>query len=251
MRTKSPAFLIAILLLAVSMAALLSPIAGAAQASLPINIGNNAELTLQAHNSGWPGNGTSSNPYVIANLAISAGGSGAAISIANTNAHLIIEGCALGQATYGVYTNNVSNLTVEGNQLSTAFGAFLVETTNSTVTGNSITGSDDGIHMGSSSNITVSQNTISGVGDVRHPPWMWILPTSLSPTIPSTVRRTTASTRMEARNSLSNNSIISAQFCGVFLDFDTSFNNVTNNTITGAASEGVYSNGTSHLISET
>ena len=243
-----PVAVITAILILTSLMVLLSPIGGAATGtSLPISIENNASLAIQAQTNGWPGNGTASNPYIIANLDISATGSQPDISIADTNAHLTIDRCTLGQATYGVHVNDASNVTVEGNQLSSSFGVFLVNTVNSSIFGNTVSGSDDGIYLSSSSDIGISYNTINSAGDDG-------IHLDVDTTNITVANNTVNGVENDgifsdgSDNSISFNSIGSSQYCGVFLDFDNSYNTVDNNTITNAANEGVYSNGTGDLI---
>ncbi len=56
----------------------------------PIVVHNNTDLAYLIATNGWPGDGSSSNPYLIGDLEINATGASNAISIGNTSSHLII-----------------------------------------------------------------------------------------------------------------------------------------------------------------
>jgi len=59
----------------------------------PIHITNDVDFAVQAEMKGWPGNGTQSDPYVIANLSIVS--SSNCIDIQSVEAFFIIRNCAL------------------------------------------------------------------------------------------------------------------------------------------------------------
>jgi hypothetical protein len=85
MRSKSLSVLIvAILLLSALFTALPLSASAAPVVSSSIRIDGEADLATEADTNGWPGDGTASSPYVIANLSIDHPAKGVGIFIGNT-----------------------------------------------------------------------------------------------------------------------------------------------------------------------
>jgi len=82
-------------------------IAGTPHGPIVISYDNNFSDTALAE--GWPGDGSSGNPYIIDGLDIDlAGGTGSCISIANTHANFTISNCYLtGALGFGIYLDDV------------------------------------------------------------------------------------------------------------------------------------------------
>ena len=115
----------------------------------PIIVHNETELAdLMALNQ-WPGDGSSSHPYLIGNLEINATGSSNAISIGNTSSYLIITNSLLANAS----------------SMSAGFGAgaglSLFNTSNVLIVNNTISDCRYGIVVRNSTLTTAYNNTIS------------------------------------------------------------------------------------------
>ncbi|MHA1485271.1 MAG: NosD domain-containing protein [Candidatus Thorarchaeota archaeon] len=110
----------------------------------PIVILSDSDFAAQ----GWPGSGTSGDPYRIEHLAIDLNSTdGHCIEIQSTNAHFVVYNCTLTEATglgySGIYLNDVQNGRLEANN---------------------ITGNDIGILLGNSNFNNILNNTISNHG---------------------------------------------------------------------------------------
>jgi len=87
----------------------------------PILIVNDTDFAAQASSEGWPGTGTSGDPYIIEGYDIDrAGTPGACIEIRNTQVHFIIRNCLLHGANdtgggSGILLWNVTNGVIESN----------------------------------------------------------------------------------------------------------------------------------------
>ncbi len=80
-------------------------------AHVPILIDGTGDFVAQ----GWPGAGTSGDPYVIAGLNITYGIGLACIAIFNTDAYFVIRDCYIGQnsALNGIHLENTTHATLE------------------------------------------------------------------------------------------------------------------------------------------
>ena len=80
-------------------------------AHVPILIDGTGDFVAQ----GWPGSGTSGDPYVIASLNITYGIGLACIAIFNTDAYFVIRDCYIGQnsALNGIHLENTTHATLE------------------------------------------------------------------------------------------------------------------------------------------
>lgn len=111
----------------------------------PIVIDGDANFTATAQAEGWPGNGTSENPFIIENLDIDLGGApGDCITILNTLVHFIIRDC---------------NLT--GASIDPGSGIYLFNIVNGKLINNTCNGNDNGIYLDYSRSSTLSNNTCS------------------------------------------------------------------------------------------
>ena len=129
-----------------------------------IHIDNN--WTAARDNGICYGNGTYSEPYIIEDLEINSGGSGTCILIENSNVYFKIENCTL-TAGYpypnaGIQLKNV----IEGDLVInyctfSAFGLYLENCNNITISGNIANNNGYGIKLDNSNNNNISENTAS------------------------------------------------------------------------------------------
>ena len=130
----------------------------------PINIDGNANFSTTATNEGWPGDGSNSSPYVIANYSIEAGGV-SGIRIANVDVYFIIENVHVNGSTnfqVGAFqlTRTQNGHIINSNSSDGYYGIHLVESNNNSLTGNLVTSNDrDGIHLHDSSNNNLTGNS--------------------------------------------------------------------------------------------
>ena len=115
------------------------------------------------------GTGTYSEPYVIGDLVIDAGGSGSPIRIEHSDVYFIIENCTLSnsQLSYqnaGIHLNSVDNgRLIDNNCSSNYYGIYLSSSYNITISGNNVSDSlNNGIYLtGSSTHNRITNNTVS------------------------------------------------------------------------------------------
>ncbi|MHA2359648.1 MAG: right-handed parallel beta-helix repeat-containing protein, partial [Candidatus Thorarchaeota archaeon] len=161
----------------------------------PIYIDGDANFSTTALAEGWPGDGSSGNPFVIDNLDIDLGGVAEnCINITNTQVNFTISNCYLTGANLsygtGIYLENVTHGKLIGNTIyNNVFNILLIEShsvliknntainsgysiylhdssfNNTIVDNNCSFNSNRGIHLGSSSNNnTVINNTSNNNG---------------------------------------------------------------------------------------
>jgi len=114
------------------------------------------------------GRGTYSDPYIIENVKIDAGGTGSGIFIENSKVYFIIINCMLYNSGFtdidaGTMLKSVSNGTIINNNFSNnnRRGIILDNSDNNTVTGNIVNNNDYGIFLDISDNNTVSGNNVT------------------------------------------------------------------------------------------
>ncbi len=127
----------------------------------PITITSNADFAAQ----GWPGNGTSGNPYVIEGLNITA--DAICISIKDTTVFFVVKDCVISSgiisSTNGIDLDIVANGTIQDSIIDqhlvgiVLFGSVSCNITSNTVSSNS----HNGIHLYNSDNCTLTNNTAS------------------------------------------------------------------------------------------
>jgi parallel beta-helix repeat protein len=128
------------------------------------------------NNSGWvdfrndencTGSGTYSDPYIIKDLVINAGGSGNGILIENSNVYFKIENCSIYYAEWGsdagIRLLNVNNSQLIGNDCKFSYLGIDLSSGcyNNTITGNIVSNNGGGIHLWISNNNTISGNTVN------------------------------------------------------------------------------------------
>lgn len=133
-----------------------------------IFITSNAFFTIQAVSEGWPGNGTSFNPYIIENLNITTSLE-SLITIHNTDVYFQIRDNLLihdtTQSSYehgGIWFNNVKNGMIINNEIRNSnSGILITESTNITITGNKIINNTyTGMGLFLLTGSTITNNTI-------------------------------------------------------------------------------------------
>ena len=127
----------------------------------PIYITSNADFASE----GFPGSGTSEDPFFIAGYSITAT-TEHCIYIQNTDAYFVIRDCLLkgemsedGIRFSGVVHGAIQNNTISGNFV----GMSISSSSNNTIVDNTFSGNlYSGVRIGGSSNNTIENNTISG-----------------------------------------------------------------------------------------
>jgi parallel beta-helix repeat protein len=120
------------------------PIDGNYVTHAPIAISSDSNFASQAASEGWLGDGTESNPYLIANYEINGSASGYCIAIQSTNVYFTIQNCYLHNASgpdyKGIDLYGVKNGTITGNVISENYrGIFFYQSGYCTVVNNSFT----------------------------------------------------------------------------------------------------------------
>ncbi|MFX1283027.1 MAG: right-handed parallel beta-helix repeat-containing protein [Promethearchaeota archaeon] len=145
---------------------------------ITINGNNNFSTLIRDEN--WPGDGTSSNPYVIEGLTLNGPNSIALISIWNTDAYFIINNCTLNGGAIGILLTNVTNAYISNSLIqNNNRGIYLNLSNNNLIADNTITINKYGILLGSDllhlppstvNNNTIINNTI--YNNVESGVWM-------------------------------------------------------------------------------
>lgn len=195
-----------------------------------IRINNNTDFARMAQLEGWPGNGSSNNPYIISNYTIDAHGAGVAIFIGNTTVHFIIENCTLHNTSSvswlygvgaGVHLYNVENGTVRDSNIydNARYGVYIEgNSRNNTISNNSIGNNGwNGIYcdMDSSHNLIVN-NSIFGNN------WNGIY------------------LELSSGNIIRDNAVFNNTNYGIYLDLNSENNTVINNTLHNSGNGDIY-----------
>lgn len=149
-----------------------------------ITIDDDLDFAAHASSEGWPGDGSSTDPYIISGYEIDATGFRDAVLIGNTTVHFVVSACYLHNANYagielfsanhGLLENNncsynlwdgillyrSANVTVNASSCysNAKYDIELSSSSSSVVSNNSLTGSERGIYAHSSSLITICMN---------------------------------------------------------------------------------------------
>ncbi len=122
------------------------------------SIDGDAELNSTVASNGWPGDGSSSNPYVISGYRFN--GSRFMIKIFNTNQYILIENNEFSiEGTQGIYLESVNYVTIRNNtftDLSLSIDFFY--STNIAIVENSFVGDGESIYSEGNSGINVTAN---------------------------------------------------------------------------------------------
>jgi len=124
----------------------------------PINITSDADFDIQ----GWPGNGSSVNPYIIEGLSITTDAE--CINITDTTVYFEVKNCILSGGSEhfgsGIVLNNVFNGTI---QYCTIYmhnhGIYLVNSNNCKITSNAVSSNSFGFALYDSDYCTLTNNT--------------------------------------------------------------------------------------------
>ena len=178
----------------------------------PITISGDTDFATQASLNSWPGNGSSTNPYIIQNLQIiNNTNSSQGISISGVTKYFIIRNNYIemtGLNTYGIYLYQTSNVgTIYNNTLynNTQYGVYLYYSHNTTVSNNYFSyNKQAGLHTFYTNSTTITYNTFDSNNDGIY------------------LRR--SSHNLVMHNTISNNTE------GIFHQADTNYNTYYNNT---------------------
>lgn len=134
---------------------------------VPINIVGDSQLQDAATSESWPGDGTSTNPYIIGDYDIDGQFNTSAISIQDTTLYLNIQDCYVHGATLaGIRLSNVINAKLLRDVCSgSPYGIFLDASTGNSIVGCDSSGnSNRGILISYSGFSRVENNTFSSNG---------------------------------------------------------------------------------------
>lgn len=139
----------------------------------PILIANNSDFEIQ----GWPGNGTSEDPYVIEGISINAAKGVHCIEIRNTRAIFVVKGSYLSHygdewiggshSSTGIRLFNSTYGTIESNTFdSNGVGVYILMSNNTSIDDNDFSGMyDNAIRSSVSSHVTISDNICDSYED--------------------------------------------------------------------------------------
>jgi parallel beta-helix repeat protein len=213
--------------LATLITALPGPGSAAPTPSGSIRIDSEADLASMDAENSWPGDGSITNPYVIANLSINNPAKGVGIFIGNTTSYVRIENCIISNVAYlsdpygpgaGIELYQASNVEVRGNTISTAkLGVYMSASSNNTFHNNTISGTsgNDAVFLQFGSNNLIDANIIT------NSQWHAVA-----------LDNTTS-------NIISNNTLTSPTYCGLGLWYSDG-NVLYNNSIVNAGAHGIY-----------
>ncbi len=128
----------------------------------PIIIDSNADFSSL----GFPGNGSSINPYIIENLSIvSLSETGSAIQIGSTHSYFIIRNCVLSAEYLGIFIQDTvipGTAQIINNTITSISndGGGICCSGNTTIENNTISGFMQGIHLNYASYSTIKGNNI-------------------------------------------------------------------------------------------
>jgi parallel beta-helix repeat protein len=154
--------------------------------------------------------------------AFSAGGSGDAIVVERDN--IVVDGAGYtvqgawtwNEPTEGIFLSGRTNVTVRNTQITGfAYGIVLLSSSNSSVSGNSVANGFEGIGLYRCSNSTVSENNVTGIS------YYGIMLSGSS------------------HNSVSGNSVINNYLDGIWLTYDSNYNNICGNNIAANSNYGL------------
>lgn len=187
----------------------------------PIVINGDANFSDTARAEGWPGDGSSSTPYIIENLDFVLGPTPmSSINISHTRSHFVIRGCNL-----------------VGPSATLSYGIFLENVTNGQIVNNDIAAYEDAIRiLGKSMNIFVSGNNCSNnLFGIR-------IFDSSSVTVTDNISNDSFNYGIYLRDSNSStvtNNTCNGNLYGIFL-YNTNFSTVTDNTCNNNTNSGMY-----------
>ncbi len=142
---------------------------GIARTDAPLRI--NGDEDFQGH--GFPGSGTTNDPYMIQGYEIDGGGYGYGIFIGNATVHFTLRNCVVFNATgrlwdhhyldTGIYIYNSRNGTLENNEVrdNGDTGIRIYSSSNNLVNHNTLIGNRLGMVLSGSGDNTIDHNTIS------------------------------------------------------------------------------------------
>jgi parallel beta-helix repeat protein len=167
MRSKLLIGILSALLFLNSTVVLIPSTAGATLAlSDPIYIYSNNDLVAQADLNGWPGNGTITNPFVIADMRFE-DSSYTAIIISRVDMNVIIRNCTFINTTVAIEMDLSNNITITDNIITGGYeGIVIWNGSGLIIHNNTIKGVSYGLYFTETDGNIVSNNTISNIEDV-------------------------------------------------------------------------------------
>ena len=212
-----------------------------------IHIDGNSEWIAFKNDGKCTGNGTYSEPYVIEDLVIDAGGWESGILIENSDVFFKIENCTFYDS--GGFTpsdhaiielSNANNGNLTNNNCSNNYrGIYLSNSYNNTISGNIATNNNNfGIFLASSDGNTLSDNNIS-YNDIYGICLEWSDRNILSDNNASYNVYSGINLHQSENNSLSNNNASYNVFDGIYID-KSEFNILLGNTVKNNSEYGVF-----------
>ena len=208
----------------------------------PISINNNTDfITL-----GFPGQGTSTDPYVIENYMF-INSTTVLINIQFTTSHFIIRNCLLNginKGNDGIYLNDVFFGLIDNNSIFNSYYAIWLDTTDyCNISRNSVYLNMQGIYLGSSSNNSVFNNSITN--NQGHGIYLY---SSEDNNISSNIfSNNNYGVRFDTStfNTISDNSISYNNMNGIHLQTSSSNNDLSSNNIFNNVESGIWLNSSS------
>jgi parallel beta-helix repeat protein len=125
----------------------------------PIHIYGNDEFQATAIAQNWPGDGSSSAPYVIDGLVLS--GTNSFIEIRNSDVYFQISNCDISYGYNGIYLYNVKNGHIVNNTIyNNDHGILLDNSNNCIIANNTLHDNDWGVSLWSSENNIIINNNV-------------------------------------------------------------------------------------------
>ncbi|MBS3816007.1 MAG: right-handed parallel beta-helix repeat-containing protein [Candidatus Thermoplasmatota archaeon] len=138
----------------------------------PIWIDNDTDLSDQANQENWTGNGTSENPYLIEGYEINGNVSGYGIYMGNVTDHFVVKDCQIYNASgnttdgfqnSGLYLNNTINGRLENNTIfESEIGIYLTDSDENSLVGNTVSKNTYGLFLSSSEANVIERNDAVG-----------------------------------------------------------------------------------------
>jgi parallel beta-helix repeat protein len=219
----------------------------------PIYIDGDANFTATAMAEGWPGNGTSGDPFIIEDFDIDLGGApGHGINISNTRVHFVIRDCNLTGASVdpgcGIYLYNVSNGELINNTcIGNYIGIYLDFSTSNTLSENNCTSNTINIYLYyfSDSN-TLSDNTCTSDTNAGIVLFRSNSNTLVNNTCTSSTNIGIYIYRSDS-NTLSDNIFTSNTNYGIYIHTDSDLNDIRWNVFADSSTNG-YDEGTGNVF---
>ncbi len=199
------------------------------------------------------GTGSSSDPYVIEDLVIDAGGSGSGILIENSNVYFKVENCTLYNSgnesssfEAGITLRNVSNGELVDNNVSNNNAGIGIKFSNSnSISRNDASNNSIGIIIAFSNYTNISENTAS-YNNFGSGIFLWYSNSSIvSYNTAYNNSRDGITLNESNRNLIIFNTVSQNKESGINLVWDSNYNEITQNAVNNSGEYGIYINETS------